>query len=206
MTIRLHYVHDPLCGWCYAAAPLVAAAMAQPDVELVLHGGGLFPQPMQLPAAKRAYIREADARIAQMTGQVFGPAYLDGLLPDPAFTLYSLPPIAAILAAEELRAGAGPEMLKAIQSAHYVEGRRVIEAEVLVAIASGLGLDGGAFASALPRQPVEAHLVDTRQLMTRFGLGGFPGFVRERAGEWRVVPHGVFYGQPAAFVESLRAG
>ncbi len=39
MTIRLHYIHDPLCGWCYAAAPLAEAAAAVPGVEIVLHGG-----------------------------------------------------------------------------------------------------------------------------------------------------------------------
>lgn len=24
-TATLHYFHDPFCGWCYGAAPLVAA-------------------------------------------------------------------------------------------------------------------------------------------------------------------------------------
>ncbi|MEG1327174.1 MAG: DsbA family protein, partial [Janthinobacterium sp.] len=26
----LHYIFDPLCGWCYGAAPLVEAARAVP--------------------------------------------------------------------------------------------------------------------------------------------------------------------------------
>ena len=26
----LHYIYDPLCGWCYGAAPLVEAARAVP--------------------------------------------------------------------------------------------------------------------------------------------------------------------------------
>ena len=29
----LHYIHDPLCGWCYAASPLVAAARQMPAME-----------------------------------------------------------------------------------------------------------------------------------------------------------------------------
>jgi len=40
MVATLHYFHDPLCGWCYAAAPLVTAAAAVPGVALKLHGGG----------------------------------------------------------------------------------------------------------------------------------------------------------------------
>jgi putative protein-disulfide isomerase len=27
----LHYIFDPLCGWCYGAAPLVAAARTVPE-------------------------------------------------------------------------------------------------------------------------------------------------------------------------------
>ena len=34
----LHYIYDPFCGWCYAAAPLVKAAREILPVRL--HGGG----------------------------------------------------------------------------------------------------------------------------------------------------------------------
>lgn len=37
---RLHYVHDPLCGWCWAASPLVQAARELVPVQA--HAGGLF--------------------------------------------------------------------------------------------------------------------------------------------------------------------
>ncbi len=61
-----------------------------------------------------------------MTGQAFGRPYLDELLPDPALRLHSLPPIAAVMAGEEL-AGQGLGMHVAIQRAHYVDGKRVVE-------------------------------------------------------------------------------
>ena len=60
----LHYIHDPLCGWCYGIAPLIKAAAALPDVEMHLHGGCLWPRPTVLPAAVRRQIRLADARAA----------------------------------------------------------------------------------------------------------------------------------------------
>lgn len=205
MTIRLHYIHDPLCGWCYAAAPLAEAAAAVPGVEIVLHGGGLFPEPAQLAPAMVSHIRAADARIAQMTGQAFGRPYLDELLPDPALRLHSLPPIAAVMAAEEL-AGQGLGMHVAIQRAHYVDGKRVVEPETLADLAQGLGLDREAFVSAFARQPVADHLSQTRRLMARFGLGGFPGFVRESDGRFDVLPHTQLYGQPGKFADLLKTG
>ncbi len=40
---KLHYIYDPLCGWCYAAAPLVAAARGILPVEG--HAGGMMAGP-----------------------------------------------------------------------------------------------------------------------------------------------------------------
>ncbi len=79
----LHDIHDPLCGWCYAAAPLVRAAVRN-KVPVVLHAGGLWDPAMHATDAKRRMMRKTDARISRLTGQTFGPAYLDGLLIDPA--------------------------------------------------------------------------------------------------------------------------
>ena len=68
-TPILHYVYDPLCGWCYAAEPLVEAAAAA-GVPIVLHGGGLWAPAVHATNAKRRSMRETDARIGQLTGQL----------------------------------------------------------------------------------------------------------------------------------------
>ncbi|WP_419828014.1 hypothetical protein [Sphingomonas sp.] len=75
----LHYIYDPLCGWCYAATPMVDAAAAA-GIVLSLHGGGLWDAPTRLARDKLAYIRQSDARIGALTGQWFGDEYLNGLL------------------------------------------------------------------------------------------------------------------------------
>lgn len=206
MMLRLHYVYDPLCGWCYAAAPLVAAAQALPGVELILHGGGLFAEPTGLAAPMRQHIRASDARIAEMSGQAIGSAYLDGLLNDPSAIFHSAPCIAAVLAAEHLVPGGGPTMLKAIQSAHYVDGRRVVEAEVLSDLAQAIGLLPDAFEAARRNAPVDSHINETRRTMATFGIRGFPGLLREKDGQITPLPLADFYGRPAAFAEMVSGG
>jgi len=49
MNAVLHYIYDPLCGWCYGAEPLVWAASKVDGLALQLHAGGLWPQPTRLP-------------------------------------------------------------------------------------------------------------------------------------------------------------
>ena len=199
----LHYVYDPLCGWCYAAEPLVEAA-AEVGVSIVLHGGGLWDPGVHAPEAKRRSMRETDARIAQLTGQAFGEAYLEGLLVDPASLWWSRPTVAAVLAAESLKAGGGLAMIAAVQRAHYVEGRRVVENAVLADAAGAVGLDPARFTQALQAAPVDAHIQATRRLMQGYGLQGFPSFLLERDGHVARLPHEACYGRPADFVAAVQ--
>ena len=199
----LHYVYDPLCGWCYAAEPLVAAAVAA-GVPVVLHGGGLWDPAVHATDAKRRMMRETDAHISRLTGQRFGPGYLDGLLVDPQSLWWSRPTIAAVLAADALSPGRGVDMIGAVQRAHYRDGRRVVEDEVLVDCARAIGLDPQRFRDALEQTPVDAHVADTRALMRRHGLGGFPSFLVGHGGALARLPHEGCYGQPDAFVAAVR--
>ena len=198
----LHYIHDPLCGWCYAAEPLVKAAAAS-GIPVALHGGDLWGAPIHASAAKRRMMRSTDDRIGQMTGQPFGEAYLEGTLVDPDTIWHSRPTIAAILAAQGLAPGAGLAMMAAIQRAHYVEGSRVVERAVLVELARRIGLERAAFAAALDEVPVDRHIRQTGALMEEHDLHGFPTFLVERDGTLSRLHHEVLYGQPAAFVAAL---
>jgi putative protein-disulfide isomerase len=202
MTV-LHYIYDPLCGWCYCAEPLVNAATTVRGLELVLHGGGLWPEPTRLPEEMRRYIREADARAATISGQPYGRKYLDGLLMDPALTLDSAPTTAAVLAAESLTPGKGLAMLQAIQHAHWEHGQHVVEQSVLRQIATSIDLPVDAFGQTLAGVDVDAHIAQTRQLMRRIGAQGFPAFVLEKDNQWLPVPSQRFLSDPAAFAEWL---
>lgn len=205
MTAILHYIHDPLCGWCYGAEPLVRSAMSAGNLELQLHGGGLWPQPTKLPDDMRRYIGQADARIAEMTGQPYGDAYLSGLLFDPELVLESRPTIAAVLAAEALDASKALAMLSGIQHAHYEHGLHVVDGASLRDVAVECGLEPQAFEVAFRSIAVDEHIAETRALMQRVGAAGFPTFVLEHDGDWTTVPHHRFAANPAEFGSWLTA-
>ena len=78
----LHYIYDPLCGWCYAVAPLVQAA--REVLPVVAHGGGMMTgaRRQRISAEWRGYVMPKDGQIAALTGQGFGHAYQEGLLRD----------------------------------------------------------------------------------------------------------------------------
>lgn len=206
----LHYLYDPLCGWCWGAAPLLQAASELPGVELRLHGGGLFAGAARRPVTPelRAYVGPHDRRIAELSGQSFGSRYIDGLLKDPGAMLDSEPPITAVLAAQDLEPQAGPALLARIQRAHYVEGQHIAEPMVLSALAREQGLDGAAFEAAYQRlagAPTRAHLRAARELLRRAGGQGFPSLVLEQPDRpLRPLEIGLFYGRRQAWQLHLR--
>ena len=200
----LHYIHDPLCGWCYAVTPMIEA-VRDAGITIALHGGGLWDPATRLAPDRSRYIRDSDARIAALTGMTFGPAYLDGLLADRDTVFWSRPTIAAILAAGTIRPDTELAMLHGIQGADYVEGRRVVESAVLADVAGTLDLDRTAFLDALNAAPVDLHVAQTRERMRRHGVRGFPGFLLERGPEVVRIQHEPFYGRPRDFLSAVTA-
>jgi putative protein-disulfide isomerase len=200
----LHCLHDPLCGWCYAAGPMVEA-VAKAGIPVVLHGGGLWETPIGVGPEKRAHILRSDARIAELTGVTFGAAYLDGLLMDADAVFWSRPTTAAVLAAGAIEQGADLRMLRAIQHAHYVEGRRVAEVPVLIALAGSIGFAAEDFRRALETAAVDDHIAATRRWMRQTGLRGFPSFLLERGVDLLRVEHEPFYGRPVDFLNAIVA-
>jgi putative protein-disulfide isomerase len=204
----LHYIFDPLCGWCYAAAPLVSAARGVPGLAVALHAGGMMTGAQRRPITPqwREYVLPHDRRIAQVSGQPFGEAYFEGLLRDTGAVMDSAPPTTAVLAAEALGAR-GLDMVHRLHRAHYVEGRRIAEPGVLQQLAEDLGLEGAAFADAFARlagPATQQHFEASRQWLARSGGHGFPTFVlQQEGGQLATLDIGPWLGRPEAWAAHL---
>ncbi|UVM39099.1 DsbA family protein [Pseudomonas sp. B21-017] len=200
--MTLHYIYDPLCGWCYGAKPLVQAA--QTVLPVIGHGGGMMSGANRQTVSPqlRNYVMPHDRRIAEYTGQPFGEAYFEGLLRDETAVFDSTPPIAAVLAAEQI-AGRGLELLGRLQTAHYVEGRRIADEAVLLELAAQTGLEPEAFQQAFSAADIGRHIKDSRALLARVGGQGFPTFALEQDGQFTLVDIGPWLGKPQAFAQWL---
>ena len=204
----LHYIFDPLCGWCYGAAPLVEAARGIPGLHIEPHGGGMMTGSNRQPVtdALRRYVMPHDERIAGLTGQVFGPDYFDGLLRDSGAVFDSAPPTTAILAAHAL-AGRGLDLLRRIQHAHYVQGLRIADPAVLKDLAADIGLDADAYATAYADAdgaPTAAHIAASRKLLAQVGGTGFPTLALERDGVYALLEPSRYLGRPEQWQAHLR--
>lgn len=205
----LHYIFDPLCGWCYGAAPLLEAARSIEGLAIELHGGGMMvgAHRQKVTPELRSYINGHDQRIARLSGQPFGDAYRNGLLNDPTAVLDSEPPTLAILAADAL-GHRGLDLLQHLQYAHFIEGRRIADRPVLKDVAVSIGIDGEAFSvhcTTLEGQPVREHIAASRTLLARVGGQGFPTFALAQGNRVRMLDFGPWLGKPEEWKANLAA-
>ncbi|MCE9685358.1 DsbA family protein [Shewanella sp. AS16] len=207
-TAKLHAIIDPLCGWCYAAAPLLAAA-ATAGFTITLHAGGMLTgtRRRQIDAAWRDYVIPQDLRIAELSGQPFGAAYFDGLLRDTSILLDSAPPSIAMLAVAAM-GGDSLAFLHRVQLAHYRDGHSASDKAGLTALAQAQGLASDSFLAhyALSAAGLTSHLEASRALLRHLGAQGFPTIAMEQAnGDLQQLNINRFYGQADAWVAYLQS-
>ncbi|MCB6184896.1 DsbA family protein [Leeia sp. TBRC 13508] len=194
----LIYVHDPLCGWCYAVAPLMKAASQLPDLQIKLFAGGLFIGDNRQQLSKlKSYIMPHDQRIAAMTGQVYSDEYFNGLLNDPTVILDSAIPMAAIIAVDRL-SGKALEMQHRIQHAHYAEAKKVMDPSVLADLAVELGIDRAEFEAEMAKVDETAlvqEINQAHQWLQRLGGRGFPTLGLQIGDEIYALPVSEYLGQ-----------
>jgi putative protein-disulfide isomerase len=205
VNVTLHYVYDPLCGWCYGASPLISAA--REVITICAHAGGMMAgnRRQRVTPQLRDYVIQHDERIARLTGQPFGQPYRDGLLRDTSAVFDSEPPTTAVLAAEQVNRR-GLDLLARIQRAHFVEGRRVADESVLRELAAEIGIEPGAFERTFAStrgEVTQAHIAESRKLLVQFGGAGFPTIAIENRGRILRADISSFLGYPIAWREWL---
>ncbi|XNG94826.1 DsbA family protein [Vibrio cyclitrophicus] len=135
--VTIHYFYDPMCGWCYGATPLVELIASSSKYQLVMHSGGMLSAKLIAPSF-RQHILNSDRRISEQTNAQFGQDYIERVADNEQLVLDSYLPTRAILVGESL--GLDPfDMLKAIQKAHYIEGKAVNTLSSLEELAVQLG-------------------------------------------------------------------
>lgn len=200
----LHYVYDPLCGWCYGAAPLLQAAATIAGLKIELHAGGLWMGSRRQPMgeALRDYVRPHDQRIEALTGQHFGERYFNELLLREGGLLDSEPPIRAVLAVTAL-GGDGLVMLHRIQQSHYRDGIWIGEPAFLATLAAEQGISAEEFQQAYLQAPLLQHLADSQGWMKRLGGQGYPTLGIERRGKLERIEVNQYLGEPELLIPRL---
>lgn len=209
--MHITYLFDPLCGWCYGAAPALDKLAAIPDLTIELAPTGLFAgegaRPMDAHFA--AYAWQNDQRISRLTGQAFSQAYRDRVLDNAGSMFDSAPATLGIVAVGLTHPDKQRAALNALQSARYVDGRNNSEVAVVADVLEAAGFTD---AAADVRAPDEALLKayrkridDARRLMAEFRAHGVPALVVDDGESRRMLRSDVLFGGFDLLAAEIRA-
>ncbi|OYW55677.1 MAG: hypothetical protein B7Z30_12840 [Rhizobiales bacterium 12-68-15] len=198
--LKATFLFDPLCGWCYGAAPMIAALRDRPGAVVDLLPAGLFvgEGAVTMSESFLDYVRDADRRVAQVSGQPFSDAYRAELSAGQLSRVDSAAATLALSAVHLEDPAREFEALRALQRLRWEGGRDNSDAGVV----AGALEDAGFGAAAARLQAPDAALLSTnsqrieagRDLMRRFSIRGVPALLAGQGAAFGPVPSSVLFG------------
>lgn len=209
MSRTIHYIYDPLCGWCYGALPALQALQAQTGITLQMHPSGLFSgagaRPMDSEFATYAW--RNDQRIASLTGQRFTERYRSQILKTAGLRFDSGPATLALTAVHLAQPERELDALQAIQQARYIDGLDTTRTDVLVTVLQAQGLDTAATLLTASDENLQAHnlarVEQARSLMQQLGARGVPSLAVNMDNQLYTIDTSEAYTNPQAFAHQL---
>jgi len=181
--MKVTYLFDPLCGWCYGASPAIRKLRQHAGVQLELAPTGLFAGTggRSMDAAFADYAWSNDVRIEKLTGQRFTEEYRALVLGkhgsrfDSATTTLALTAVALTEPAREL------ETLKVLQEARYMHALDTSAVPVVEKLLRDIGLSTAADRFAASDTELlasnSARIQKAQEMMQRFGAQGVPALI-----------------------------
>lgn len=203
--MKLIYVFDPLCGWCYGFSNVITAfADAHPELEVEVVAGGMVLGDRVGPLADIApYLRSAYKNVEDRTGVTFGEAYLKELFGEATMTMDSEPPSRALVAYRSITHNerAVLRFASAIQRAIYYDGVAPRDVSAWVQLATEFGIDARAFEAAYNDPATEKAMLSGFSKSDALGVTGFPTVIVAHNDQLYAIARG--YADAAALERAL---
>ena len=182
MTLRIDFVADLSCPWCYVAWRALDRAIAQrPDLPIERHWGVFLLRP-DTPregldrAAVMAKIFAGQPEKARLSRAALMGAAVDADTPLDLDEATILPSTIDAHRLVNWAAGQGKlvDAVDALFAAYFVDGRNIGDRDTLLSIAKSIGLDRAIVAELLAGDADWARIADAHNSAVEAGVRGVP--------------------------------
>jgi len=174
--LKITYVYDPLCGWCYGFSPVIKKFYKKFRSKLdfeVISGGMILGERVGPISVMAQYIKQAYKVVEQRTGVTFGQQFLKAL-DEGKIVISSLPPSRALTTFKTFRPDDAVLMAHEIQKAIYYEGHAPVDVNVYTRLAEKFELPVKAFQEKLLSEEIALATEDEFKKSAQLGVTGFP--------------------------------
>lgn len=171
--MKLYYVMDPMCSWCYGFRPTFDELLSLLPSDLVVEyvmGGLAADSDEPMTDEMRDYIQSQWRAVEARTGATFNRDFWSRCQPRRS----TYPACRAVIAAGLQSQANMPRMIGAIQRAYYQQARNPSDTDTLLALADELQLDTQRFANNLGSSTVEQRLQQHLALRRQLDVSSFP--------------------------------
>ncbi|ABG60873.1 DsbA family protein [Cytophaga hutchinsonii] len=190
--MKLLYVYDPLCGWCYGFGPVVEKIeknyKGTVDVEII--SGGMVMGNRIAPIGNMSeYILDAIPRLQRMTGIEFGQPYIT-LLKEGSYVTSSEKPSIALCVYKSFTAERAVEYGHAIQTSFYKEGKDLNQDVLYADLATSYGIDRAAFLKRMKDSVYFNQAHEEFKRAAALGVTGFPTLLLKQENGYTALTEG----------------
>jgi len=203
MASILHYVHDPMCSWCWGFKPTIDSLITQlpssVSVNRVL--GGLAPDSDNpMPEAMQHMLQQTWQQIrTAIPGTEFNFDFWTQNQP----VRSTYPACRAVLAAKRQNIGLEVPMIEAIQRAYYLDAKNPSDTNVLISLAGPSGCDTVQFSNDLNSDANQQSLNEDINFARQMGVRGFPSVILQLS-DTQAASIDVNYTDASAMLEQIK--
>jgi putative protein-disulfide isomerase len=173
--MRLIYIYDPLCGWCYGFGPVMQQIeQAFPHLPIEVLSGGMVLGDRVGPIGRMSdYLLKAIPHLEQTTGVRIGAPYME-IIRKGDMVLSSEKPCIALTVFKSLSNQSAVAFAKAIQTQLFEHGNHLDDEAVYESLCVQFDLPWEVFQQKLRSEDYKKRTYEEFAYVQQMGVTGFP--------------------------------
>ena len=192
-TIKIIYVYDAICGWCFGFSPTVQRLkeVYSGKVEFEIISGGLKlgrgAGPIDVIAP---YIKTSYQDVERATGVKFSDNFINGTLREGTMILNSLPPAIALSIIKERYPDKAFAFASLLHKMYYVDGIEPEDYDAYGGYAATIGYEKDEFNTRMGDDKYIKKAEMEFQYAKALGVNSYPTMIMEKNGKREILFNG----------------
>jgi putative protein-disulfide isomerase len=186
--MRLIYVADPMCSWCYGISDEVSklkkSRSEKMGFQLIL--GGLRPYNTETIADLGEMLEHHWTEVQKRSGRLFN----TDILEDQTFVYDTEPPSRAVVVMRNLNPKAEYDFFKRVQIAFYYDNLNTNDVKTYKGLVGKFNVDSDLFEERYNSESMKMLVRNDFQLASKLGVRGFPTLLLENEEGYHVISRG----------------
>ncbi len=179
--MKLIYIHDALCGWCYGFSPVIHEFVATNKLDCEVLSGGMITGNRVGPIGEVAgYIKTVYKDVEARSTVRFGEAFLNGTLEEGSAVFTSIPAAIAMAVFKNVMPKHQLDYASEIQRAIYHQGKPPADHATYANIVTKYGIEPNSFKELMSKTEYFDQAQDEFEKVAQLGVTGFPTVILQK--------------------------